>query len=75
MEEPGLISLRCFQSGEAIKDVNELQDLKPEEVEDDDTLQMTKMWIRKLKFAIEQSMIESDLSENDDSVYEPEADL
>ena len=43
MEEPGLISLRCFQSGEAIKDVNELQDLKPGEVEDDDALQMTKM--------------------------------
>jgi hypothetical protein len=75
MEEPGLISLRSFQSGEAIKDVNELQDLKPGEVEDDDTLQMTKMWIRKLKFAIKQSMIESDSSEDDDSVYEPETDL
>ena len=43
MEEPGLISLRSFKSGEAIKDVNELQDLKPGEVEDDDALQMTKM--------------------------------
>jgi hypothetical protein len=36
---------------------------------------MTKMWIRKLKFAIKQSMIESDSSEDDDSVYEPETDL
>jgi hypothetical protein len=73
MAEPGLISLRDFIVTEAAKDLKDLQDLKTGEVEDDEQLHMTKLWINKLKFAIKQEMItDSDSGSDNGSAYEEE---
>ena len=78
MEEPGLISLIDFNFRDGSKDLCDLQDLKKGEVEDDETLGMTELWIRKIKFSLKRiigvSDTESDSGSDNQSVYVPNED-
>lgn len=69
MEEPGFISPRGFNEREGMNDLSDLKALKNGDIEDDEDLEMTQMWIRKLKFAIKQNMVESDSDSDDGSAY------
>ena len=69
MEEPGLISRKDFNEREGMKDLYDLKALEKGDIEDDENLEMTKMWIRKLKFAIKQNMIETDTDSDSGSAY------
>ena len=81
MEKPGLISMKDFSFREGSQDLCDLKDLKKGEVEDDETCEMTMIWIKKLQLALKRFMgvsdTDSDSGSDNGSVYvgEDEADM
>ena len=59
LEKPGVISLLNFNTRDAIKDLDDLVKLRKGDVEDDEELELTRLWVKKIKSAIHQSTFAS----------------
>ena len=56
-----------FNTRDAIKDLDDLVKLRKGDVEDDEDLELTRLWVKKIKSAIHQ-INQSDSDSEDDTV-------